>query len=111
MRLTKQAKATNLEGLKDGAVYMFFGQLVEARLKHTWLFFILDDEGEYRTVDGATESYMLQEDGLWKVNSASSNNGRRLEIIQEDICFLAESRERLDIDKRFREIMAVMEWN
>lgn len=115
MKIQTLGKTYTLDHLISGAVYMVRGQLMQAAHQHTWVLYLLDDDGNYvEETPGAWISCLHRGNGVWvdyfRGNGEHNTHGPELTIPTDEIFYLAPSPEALDIDGRFRAIMRGMDW-
>jgi len=122
--------SSTFTSLTENHVYRLGNLLLEAALCDVWTLIVLTDDGEHvPRQHGALIAYQLRADGFWdslydchtpRLPDADSwcfAYGGIKSINLGDLVYVAENRSTLqaefqerELDQKFREIMAVMEW-
>jgi hypothetical protein len=116
--------------LSENHVYRFGNLLLEATYRRGWTLMILTENGNHvARKNGALVAFRLRDDGLWDTvydrasryllgwKKWSVTYGEPLAINFSQLAPIADSRyaveeqlQEREIDRKFREIMAAMEW-
>ena len=119
-----------LANLKEYHVYKLDGMLVEAACCEVWTLIVLRENGEYIPKEhGALVAFQLRSDGVWDslyhcysdllpggdpwtvvYGDALNIDPSRLEPVAESRLFIQAEFHEQELDRRFYEIMAEMEW-
>jgi hypothetical protein len=116
--------------LTENHVYRFGGLLLEATYRRGWTLIVLTEQGHHAPrKHGALVAFKMRDDGLWDTvydhatrrflgwKKWSVIRGKPRAISVSQLEHIAESRymvemelQEIDVERRFREIMATMEW-